>query len=324
MSATPDSTLANPEQLIADLQRQLSEREAELAEAHERETATAEVLQVINTSPGELKPVFDAILAKAHSLFGVEYGVLLTYDGELFWPVAMNGAPPNLEMRNGFRPSSGFRGLLRGERLLHIHDMAEFAAKRPEEPVYRDLFESGGIRTQLAVPLRKDGRLLGIITANRREVRPFSDKQIALLENFAAQAVIAMENARLITETREALEQQTATAEVLQVINSSPGNLNPVFEAIVEKALALCGASEGLLRIFDGESFHLVAEHGETSNIHRLREPAPIPKDSPFWEPLVRGERVSHLVDARETEPYGRDPISGKRLSSWAFALGSR
>src|SRR5215469_4257303 len=115
MSATPDSTLANPEQLIADLQRKLSEREAELAEALERETATAEVLQVINTSPGELKPVFDAILAKAHSLFGVEYGVLLTYDGELFWPVAMNGAPPSLEMRNGFRPGSGFRSLLRGE-----------------------------------------------------------------------------------------------------------------------------------------------------------------------------------------------------------------
>jgi hypothetical protein len=121
----------------------------ETREALEQQTATAEVLHVINSSPGDLAPVFDAILEKAHTLCGVEYGVLLTYDGELFWPVAVHGAPPSLERRNGFRPSSGFQGLLRGERLLHIHDMAEFAAQRPDEPVYSDLFESGGIRTQL-------------------------------------------------------------------------------------------------------------------------------------------------------------------------------
>ena len=300
MNATPDSTFTGPEQRIADLQRQLAEYKAERDEALEQQTATAEVLQVINSSPGNLVPVFEAILEKAHRLCGVAHGTLTIRDGDRFRTVAMQGVPESFaaQLREPFSPSpgSGVDRLSRGERVVHIPDLPAAAADGADNPL-RSAAIQAGIRALLFVPLRKDGVLLGHITAHREEARRFTDKQIALLENFAAQAVIAMENARLLTETREALEQQTATAEVLQVINSSPGDLAPVSDAMLEKAIRLCGAVQGALWLIEGERAGVAAARGLAPEFVALLRERGGP--TPPLRRVMRGERVIHYLDTK-------------------------
>jgi GAF domain-containing protein len=313
MGATPDSTLVNPEQLIADLQRQLAEREAELAvckadrdEALEQQTATAEVLHIINASRGELAPVFDAILEKAHTLCGATLGSLVLGDGERLRAVATHGYPEEFAARaregGPTHLFTSFERLLRGERVVHIADASLLTTGAP---MTRAGIEAAGIRTALSVPLRKDDTLLGYISALRLEVRPFSEREIALLENFAAQAIIAMENARLLTETREALEQQTATAEVLQVINSSPGDLAPVFDALLDKALALCDAALGNLWTFDGERFRAAAlRRVPEVYVDILSTEAVPPRPGTVLGHIAAGKAFAQIPDAASEDAY--------------------
>ncbi len=297
----------------------------ETREALEQQTATAEVLQVINASPGNLEPVFEVILEKAHTLCGAAKGAFVTFDGQHFQVAATRGLSDAYttilqsscpDLKAGYRvgEQSPREQLLNGAGLIHLTGSAVAVG-----PVGRAAAELEKIRALLFLPLRRDGALLGYITAYGMEESTFCDKQIALLKNFAAQAVIAMENARLITETREALEQQTATAEVLQVINSSPGNLTPVFEAILEKAIRLCESALGIFNSYDGEYFSAVAMRGVG---HELAEYLQKPIRSGPGSPLHRiaaGEGVVHIVGhAAEMTPTARAIQAAEQSLTWA------
>ena len=310
MSATPDSMLADPERLIADLQRQLAELQRQFDEALARETATAEVLQVINSSPGVLAPVFDTMLERATLLSEGVTGVLWTVEGERVRVAAAHGfAAEFIELlREHERPEVGpawpLRQIIGGERVVHIVDVGEHDLYQTGDPLTKAGVEHEHIGTFVLVALVKDGVAIGAFSIGRREVRQFSDKQIALLQNFAAQAVIAIENARLLTETREALEQQTAAAEVLQVINSSPGVLAPVFDAMLEKATRLCGAASGVLWTYDGEYLHAAAFRAVPAPFAEFCRKPFRPHGEMALGRVLQGERLVMSADLAAEELY--------------------
>src|SRR6516162_4834223 len=328
MTASLEDEIAELRRANAELRLRLDERTAELEqrtaerdEAQAQQTATAEVLQVINSSPGDLGPVFDAMLEKAMSLCGAIFGELHTYDGVSFKTTARRGhsaafAEARAKNPPAARPGTASARILETKRPVHILDIKAEESYRERLPASRALIDLGGTRTTLAVPLLKNDTVLGFISFHRDEVKPFSDKQIALLQNFAAQAVIAMENARLLNETREALEQQTATADVLQVINSSPGNLPPVFEAILEKAHTLCGAEFGSLFLYDGEHFRAIASHGVPEALASRLQKGIGANDSRASQQLIAGAPFAHIHDSalEEGTVYrGMDMVSSHR-----------
>jgi class 3 adenylate cyclase len=282
-------------------------------EALEQQTATSDVLRVISGSSGELEAVFKAMLENATRICGAKFGTLFLREGDVFRIVAMHGLPPALvkeRQRDPIirpAPATALERALATKRPIQHADISKAPQylNVPTGYTTSQFARLSGARTVLGVPMLKDNEPVGAILIYRQEVRPFTDKQIELVKNFAAQAVIAIENARLLNELRESLQQQTATSEVLKVISSSPGELKPVFETMLESAVRICGAKFGNLLLVEGDAFRHVALHGAPQAYleERRREPVIRPRPGSDLDRIRSTKQIVNVADMQLEGP---------------------
>ena len=289
----------------------LRQRTDDLTESLEQQTATSEVLSIISSSPGELEPVFQTMLEKAVRICQATFGNIYRWDGHEVELVASHNVPPAFaehRRRSPYRPSedNAFGRMIATKTLVHAIDAAaERAYTERREPGVVAAVELGGVRTYVAVPLLKDGGLIGVLTVYRKEVRPFTDKQIELLSNFAAQAVIAIENTRLLSELRQSLEQQTATSNVLEVISRSAFDLQAVFETVAESSVRLCGADRAFIFRYDGELLRMIAAYNSPSEFKEWVAQHPIrPGRHSGSARAALERRTIHIPDVRADPEY--------------------
>ena len=292
--------------------------EHKLNEALEQQTATSEILKVISGSPGHLEPVFKAMLEKAVRICEAKFGVLWLCENGGFRLVAQRNTPPAFAEHWRTHPvvhpvpGTGLRRLAETRQVAHIADMTKIQPYIERDPFVVSSVELGDFRTVVNVPMLKESELVGAIAIYRQEVRPFTEKQIELVTNFAAQAVIAIENARLLNELRqrtgdlsESLEQQTATSKVLGIISTSPGELEPVFNAMLENAVRICAARFGSLVFFEGDAYRRAALYNAPAAFleQQAKNPVRPLSASPFLSRMAGTKEVVQVTDMLVEQP---------------------
>src|SRR5262249_26294474 len=283
--------------------KEIQERNAELREALEHQTATAEVLGIISRSPTDVQPVLDAIVESAARVCGIDDVLLRLHEGTNLVARAHFGSIPigrvEIDMEDSQYP------WMREHGTLHIPDVSEQSDSQivSTKPTPSNV---SGWRTFLGVPLRQPGQLIGGLVARRIEVRRFTPVQIKLLETFADQALIALENVRLFQELKESLEQQTATSEILGVIASSPTDIQPVLDVVAQNAARLCDASDAAIWRTDGDKYWLVASHGSIP-VPRSEESRPMTRSIPSGRAMFDKETV-HVHDILSTDSLAEFP----------------